>query len=44
MTPAQITAITTPCLLAFETCHPRYYRCVAGGKASVILTVNSGYE
>lgn len=44
MTPAQRTAITTPCLLAFECAHPRYQRLASGGKVSVIVTVNSGYE
>lgn len=44
MTPAQRTALMTPCLLAFECAHPRYCRLASGGQVSVIVTVNSGYE
>ena len=44
MTPQQRTAWMAPCLLAFECAHPRYGRVAAGGKVSVIVTVNTGYE
>jgi hypothetical protein len=36
------TALEYPCLLAFETTHPRF-RWMEGGHG-IILTVNSGYE
>lgn len=43
MTPAQNIAILCPCYLACETAHPRYAHRLPGG-ASLVLTVNSGYE
>jgi hypothetical protein len=44
MHPAQLIALKMPCLLAFECAHPRYSTLASGGKVSVIVTVNSGYE
>lgn len=38
------TALEHHCRFAFETGHPRFAFLVQGGKASVVLTVNSGYE
>lgn len=43
MTPAQIMAIEHTCRFAFETAHPRFGHRI-GGEASLVLTVNSGYE
>ena len=37
------TARSAPCLLAGETTHPRY-RTIFPGRATVVLTLNSGYE
>jgi len=42
MTRAQQIAIEHHCRLACETVHPRFIRVT--GLASVIVTVNSGYE
>jgi hypothetical protein len=42
MTGAQRIALAHPCLFAFETAHPRYGSLL--GAASLVLTVNSGYE
>lgn len=36
-------ALRHPCLLSEETAHPRFRRIVAG-VASVIVTINTGYE
>lgn len=44
MTDRQRFAIENHCRFAFETAHPRYGFLDAGGKASVVLTVNSGWE
>jgi hypothetical protein len=44
MTPQQQIAITHHCRLAFECALPRYAGLVRGGRAAVVLTVNSGYE
>ncbi len=44
MTRAQRIALDHHCRLATETIHPRFVRLVRGGRFSVILTVNSGYE
>jgi hypothetical protein len=43
MTSQQLTALKHHCRFAFETLHPRFCRMVRHG-ASVIVTVNSGYE
>ena len=43
MTPAQLTAITHPCLFAFETAQPRFGHRIRLG-ASLVLSVDSGYE
>ena len=42
MTAFQKTAIEHPCYFAVETSHPRYHHSFP--QASVVLTVNSGYE
>lgn len=44
MTRQQRTAITYHCRLAVETAHPRFGSWLNGGYASLVLTVNSGYE
>jgi hypothetical protein len=44
MTDAQKTALEHHCRFAFETAHPRFARYADFGRASVVLTVNSGYE
>lgn len=44
MNRAQRLALEHPCRLAVETLHPRFPRLIRGGKYSVVLTVNSGYE
>jgi hypothetical protein len=44
MTQQQLTALQHHCRFAFETAHPRFAYLVPGGRASIILTVNSGYE
>lgn len=36
------TALTRPCRLAAETAHPRF--AFTFGGATVVLTVNAGYE
>lgn len=38
------TALRHHCRFGFETMHPRFAFLDGGGKASVVLTVNSGYE
>lgn len=38
------TALTYHCRLATETAHPRFGSLVRGGKFSLVLSVNSGYE
>lgn len=38
------TAIDNHCRFAFETCQDKFAFIDADGKASVVLTVNSGYE
>ena len=43
MTPQQQTAIDNHCRFAFETAHPRFTSKI-GEMASLVLTVNSGYE
>lgn len=42
MNPQQKTAIENPCRFAFETMQPRFR--VVHGDASIIVTVNFGYE
>jgi hypothetical protein len=43
VTPAQLVALSHPCLLGGETAHPRYgWRLVDG--FTLVLTVNRGYE
>lgn len=44
MTEQQQIAIDHHCRFGFETFHPQFRKVIAGGKASVILSVNSGYE
>lgn len=43
MTRAQRTALTMPCRFAFETAHRRY-GWILGPDASLVLTINHGYE
>ena len=40
----QRTALDHHCRFAFETAHPRFGHILEDGKASLVLTVNSGYE
>lgn len=40
----QGTALSHHCRLACETAHPRFGYLAPGGVASVVLSVNSGYE
>ncbi len=40
----QRIALTNHCRFAFETARPLFGYLVSSGKASVVLTVNSGYE
>jgi hypothetical protein len=40
----QQTALARHCRFAFETAQPRLCRLVLCGRASVVLSVNSGYE
>ncbi len=40
----QKTALKFHCRFAFETAHPRFSWVIAHGKASIVLSVNSGYE
>jgi hypothetical protein len=40
----QRLALDFHCRLATETLHPRFARLLPGGRCSVLLTVNSGYE
>jgi hypothetical protein len=44
MTVAQRTALAHHCRLAVETIHPRFGSLHYGGRVSIVLTVNSGYE
>jgi len=44
MTGPQVLAITHHCRLAFETAHPRFAYLVAGGRASIVLTCNTGWR
>lgn len=44
MTEHQETALRFPCRFAFETGRPRFAWRIARGKASIVLSVNSGYE
>jgi len=44
MTNAQQAALTHHCRLAVETAHPRFGSWLNGKLASLVLTVNSGYE
>jgi hypothetical protein len=46
LTPAQQTALDYHCRFAFETAHPRFGNVIFSpwGRASLVLTVNSGYE
>jgi hypothetical protein len=44
LTRPQRIALDHHCRLATETMHPRFARVIFGGRFSVILTVNSGYE
>jgi hypothetical protein len=40
----QRVALWNHCRLASETAHSRYCYVTAGRRASIVLTVNSGYE
>lgn len=40
----QQVALEHHCRLASETAHPRFCYLVPGGVASIVLSVNSGYE
>lgn len=40
----QETALTNHCRLACETAHPRFAYLAPGRVASIVLSVNSGYE
>jgi hypothetical protein len=42
--PRHLTALAHHCRFAFETAHPRFAFLDRDGRASVIITVNSGYE
>jgi hypothetical protein len=44
MNQRQQTAIDNHCRFAFETAQPRFGFVDSGRRASVVLTVNSGYE
>lgn len=44
MTKEQQIAIDNHCRFAFETARPRFCHIIQNGKASLVLTVNSGYE
>jgi hypothetical protein len=44
MTTHQVRALKHHCRFAFETLHPRFGALVPGHMATVVLTVNSGYE
>jgi hypothetical protein len=44
VTPQQRIAIARHCRFAFETAHEDFRYLVAHGRASIVLTVNSGYE
>lgn len=44
MTPEQEIAIANHCRFAFETAQKKFASIIAKGKASLVLTVNSGYE
>jgi hypothetical protein len=43
MTAPQRIALAAPCRFAFETAHRRYGSLLGGG-ATLVLTVNTGYE
>lgn len=40
----QRVALAHHCRLATETAHPRFGYVAPGGSASIVLSVNSGYE
>jgi hypothetical protein len=40
----QQVAIENHCRLASETAHPRFVYVTPGRRASIVLSVNSGYE
>lgn len=44
MTESQRIALAHHCRFAFETVQARFCRVALGGRVSVVLTVNSGYE
>ena len=44
MTENQARALKHHCRFAFETMHPRFAFVAYGYRATVVLTVNSGYE
>lgn len=44
MTPEQQTAISDPCYFGFETAQNKFRSLILGGRASLIVTVNNGYE
>lgn len=44
MTEQQKVALTHHCRFAFETIQARFRHAIPGGKASILLTVNSGWE
>jgi hypothetical protein len=44
MTPWQRTALRHTCRLAGECVNPRFLHLVRRSNASIVLTVNSGYE
>lgn len=44
MNDRQKTALEHHCRFAFETAQPRFCYLVYGGKVSIVLSVNSGYD
>jgi len=44
MTPPQRMAFESPCRFAFETAQPRFGWSIDKNGASLVLTVNNGYE
>jgi hypothetical protein len=44
MTKHQAIAIHHHCRFAFETAQPQFCYVILGGRISIVLTVNSGYE
>jgi hypothetical protein len=44
MTEAQQAALAHPCRFAFETGRPELRRLIEGGRYSLVLSINYGYE